>query len=634
MEIKEAQSKIDWLYAALGGPPHMLSHDGNAPQTEEDAAIFETAKNAENGDKFLAIWNCQWQDLGYPSQSECDFALYDILAYYTKNAVQIRRMFMQSACGARPKALRDDYHNYMLMRAFDRDLPPIDFEGLEIAGQEALDKHKAKVTGDGNTTGSIGDELPVDAPTGVKSVVGAPFKRNYKPYTLPPGLIGEIALHIYGSAPRPVEEIALAGAIGLMAGLCGRAYNISNSGLNLYMLLLAETGHGKEAMASGIDALFSAVENLCPTIHDYRGPGTIASGQALLRFLSNKRSVVSIIGEFGWKFKAMASDKANSGDMALMGFLLDLYLKSGSTQKLAPAIWADKDKNLDPIIAPAFSLLCESVPSVFYQVVKENVIKAGLLPRFIIIDSRKPRPYLNANVGKPPSQDLQSRIAALAIHCNKQAVEKKTTIVDIAPEARVRLDQLDIFTTDIINNSKIDILHQLWSRVHLNVLRLGALVAIGVDFDKPTITLEIFNWACDLVVHSTYCLLDRFDAGEIGEDENSEHAQVKAVEQFIREYLLMKFEDIGKSYRITREMFDAKVIPYSYLQPLLVRHAVFKNSDNFNMRGTQGVKNVLATMVNVGTLVALPKDKKVKERFKTDVQLYQVANFAALGMGE
>lgn len=63
-----------------------------------------------------------------------------------------------------------------------------------------------------------------------------------------PGLVGEVAKFIYASAPRPVAEIAFVGAIGLVAGISGRAYNVSGRGLYQYALLLANTGTGKEAM--------------------------------------------------------------------------------------------------------------------------------------------------------------------------------------------------------------------------------------------------------------------------------------------------------------------------------------------------------------------------------------------------
>jgi hypothetical protein len=125
-----------------------------------------------------------------------------------------------------------------------------------------------------------------------------------KRVVVPPGLLGEIAQFIYAAAPRPVPEIALAAAIGLMAGICGRAYNVSNTGLNQYILLLAKTGMGKEGMAAGIDKLIHAVKQQVPPIDEFIGPSHIASGQALVKYVHKKsQCFVSILGEFGHRFK-------------------------------------------------------------------------------------------------------------------------------------------------------------------------------------------------------------------------------------------------------------------------------------------------------------------------------------------
>ena len=78
----------------------------------------------------------------------------------------------------------------------------------------------------------------------VNNALSIPNAKEVANYTVtpPPGLMGDIARFIYDAAPRPVAEVALTGAIGLMAGICGRAFNISTTGLNLYCLMLAHTG--------------------------------------------------------------------------------------------------------------------------------------------------------------------------------------------------------------------------------------------------------------------------------------------------------------------------------------------------------------------------------------------------------
>jgi hypothetical protein len=59
-----------------------------------------------------------------------------------------------------------------------------------------------------------------------------------------------IAAYLLGAAPRPLVEAAVAGTLGLLAGINGRAYTVSKpaTGLNLYVLLVASSAMGKEAI--------------------------------------------------------------------------------------------------------------------------------------------------------------------------------------------------------------------------------------------------------------------------------------------------------------------------------------------------------------------------------------------------
>jgi len=45
---------------------------------------------------------------------------------------------------------------------------------------------------------------------------------------LPPGFAGAIAQYIHDAAPRPNYEAAIAGMLGLLAGINGGAYTVSN----------------------------------------------------------------------------------------------------------------------------------------------------------------------------------------------------------------------------------------------------------------------------------------------------------------------------------------------------------------------------------------------------------------------
>ena len=73
----------------------------------------------------------------------------------------------------------------------------------------------------------------------------------------PPGVVGEIADYIYRSSVRPVPDVALAASIALCAGIVGRSYNVSGTGLNLYVILVAKSGVGKEGARTGINRLIA-----------------------------------------------------------------------------------------------------------------------------------------------------------------------------------------------------------------------------------------------------------------------------------------------------------------------------------------------------------------------------------------
>src|SRR5690606_28770541 len=233
------------------------------------------------------------------------------IAFYTKNRPQIARIFRSSALGQREKAKRQDYLNWMIDRSFDRELPPIDMEGLKIQTEDAIKginrpvaqrlepaAHNGLVAGSnpaGPTTNTgvspSGKASGFDPDTGGSNPsTPTKLKPTHNP---PPGLLGEIAQFIYAAAPRPVPEIAIAAAIGLMAGICGRGYNVSSTGLNQYLLLLAKTGRGKEAIQSGISKLIYAVRQQVPTIEECIGPDEIASGPALYKYLNMKPAFVS-----------------------------------------------------------------------------------------------------------------------------------------------------------------------------------------------------------------------------------------------------------------------------------------------------------------------------------------------------
>lgn len=572
--INYRQDVLTQLWEQMGNVPATYTFSGNDKELYTDEQVTNKALNAANGDKFKALLEGNWQTL-YPSQSEADFAFVDIVAFYTQNKKQIERIFKASPLGQRDKARRSDYVNKMIMDSFDRQLPPIDFDGFKNALDLKIAQQKTSPQ--------------LDLPMAMPKQQGAGSS-----IVIPPGLLGELAQFIYQAAPRSVPEVALAGSIGLLAGICGRAYNVSGTGLNQYVLLIANTGIGKEAMASGIDRLMNTIRAQVPTSGSFIGPAEIGSGQALVKHLNENPCFVSILGEFGLRLQAMSNPVGNSVEIHLRRMLLDLYNKSGHGQVFRPTIYSDRSKNIGATNAPAFTILGESTPDKFYGALNEDMIAEGLLPRFMLIEYTGPRPPSNKNhLQVQPSFQLIEKFASLVANCEVIMHAKKVIDIPANPEAETILDDFDKHCDAQINSTSKDIIKQLWNRAHMKALKTSALIAVGVNMSNPIIMPEYVNWSINMVQSDIRALSAKFESGEIG-SHSFENKQFDEVIKHIKSYYGMGYEKL-KGYGVNETMYNARIISYGYLNRRLLPVACFRQD---RLGATNAVKRTIQTLLD------------------------------------
>lgn len=560
------------------------------PQTDDDDVVIQRAANASNGEKFEALMRGDWKGR-YQSQSDADFALIDIIAFYTQNRAQILRIFHLSALGKRGKAYRPDYQESMLLRAFDNLLPPLNLDDLLNSINDAMAR-KA------NAPVVEADEPEEDDEPGFD-------------FDVPPGLIGEIAQYIYASSIRPAPAIAVCAALGLMAGICGRAYNTSTgAGLNQYILLLAKTGMGKESMATGIDKLIEASFNAgAVTARDYVGPAEIASQAALIKYMSaGPKSFVSVVGEFGLMLQQLSAGNGNANTLGLRRLYLDLYNKSGHNRQLKPSIYSDRDKNTDIITSPAFTLLGESTPIRFYEALDESMISEGLLPRFTIIEYKGKRPKFNEEAGQvQPSRQLIDQLSSLIAHCSMLNSANSVVTVATTPEADRMLKDFNEECDNKIDASDDTVQVELWNRAHLKALKLASLVAVGSNPHNPMIDRVAAEWALKLVRHDAHSLLARFERGDVG-IVSEDSRQIEDMRNVILQVLNREYSEI-KGYGISEEMYNDKVIPHVYLMRRLTNMASFKKDRN---GAANAIKRIIQVMSDSGFIATLSGNQSAK----------------------
>ena len=657
--IQDHHHNINLLWAELGGEKKVEPVNAiDQPEINTDYEILTFASTAVNGIKFIELFEGRFEQY-YESQSEADFALCNVIAFYTQNKAQIARIFRSSALGQRKKAMRDDYlfnERYgIITRAFDRQTPPLDLNALR-SNLEIQLQQQAAVKQQATTVNLVGgmplppqhSPMPMqdqqelaqavnDRQLRQESAVKTPKPSTkhltshiYKDsniakseYTMPPGLMGEIANFIYQAAPRPVPEIAIAGAIGMMSGICGRSYNVSGTGINTYTFLIAKTGRGKEAMQRGITKLLAAAVKTVPAATTFMGPSKIASPEALTKYISKtSQSFLSIMGEFADTLKKMSNVSGNPAQQGVRVAMLDLYNKSGQGDISGSLIYSDKDKNTDVITAPAFSVLGEATPEKFYELMSKEMIDEGLLPRCTIIEYIGKREQLNKHHDKVvPSQQLIDQLSALCAYSLQLNNGNNVIQVQTDNDAQLMFDDFDKYCDDKINAGD-SMSAELWNRAHIKTLKLAALLAVGVNYINPVINAECATWALRLINKDVNNMLSKFEDGEVGV-ANVQNEQTVEIKKAFKKYVNSTWEEVAKMTGSSLQTHALKIVPHSFISGFCRQRTCFKND---RLGPVNGIKVAIQALIDCGEIVELTVIDKRKAALSGTARLYMVSD--------
>lgn len=554
--VVDCQELLNGMFAQMGKLTDEAGELIEEDPVLEDHQIWEMAGRASNAEKFVKLCEGEWHEMGYPSQSEADYALISMLAFYSRSNEQVRRMFRLTALGQRAKATKNDvYINRSLRRIRARECPLVDISKLPQVERPAAP-----------------EEAPKPAEVNLQALpkVGGSITPNY---TFPPGLVGQVAEYILSSAIRPIPEVALAAALTLCAGVCARSYNISGTGLNQYIILLAKTGRGKEGAATGIDNLIAAVRQNIPMADQFLGPAAFASGQALVKVLDSKPCFMSVLGEFGLTLQQICDPQAPAATVMLKRVLLDIYAKSGFNKVLRSSVYSDSEKNTHLVQAPNVTLLGESTPETFFNGLDTSHIAEGLIPRFTIIEYHGARPPQNKKAFHPPTPELVAAFGELVTVAVNTAQNHSCMPVSVSPEATAMLDALNDEADSRINKTALDVEAELWNRAHLKALKVAALVAVGAGIHAPNISGPIAEWACALVRREIGDMMLRFSSGDVGTGEAKQEHEVRR--------LFSHFQTLTpeqrKAHRCPQGLMDAQVCPAGFLTIYARRIGCFKS---------------------------------------------------------
>lgn len=610
-------------------------------QRDEDRVIYDRACTAVNGNKFLDFWNGNYSEhlTGVKangqeydnSASAGDMALIDMLVFYTQNYDQVRRMFMSSPAGHRKKVIErmrtsDKYVRDMYNKALDRAIQMVNVDKLQKRMQQKIDQKKAVTNTMFDPSVTALQPTTLNQPPAIRpsthTQAMVPTSVDDMPFTLPSGLVGDMAKFIFNKSFKPVPELALAASLGLMAGICGRSYTAwTGTGLNLYLLILANTGIGKEGMTGGINALIEACKMQAPSAKEYVGPGVFASGQGVVNYLAQEsKSFVSILNEFGLLWERLNRVNASAADQDFVQTILQLYGESKRGGVFRKKVFSDSKNNLPEVLRPAMSFVGVATSQTFMRACDTHTVETGFLPRLMVIDYKGKRPRDNEfAVAATPDPDLIHRLTSLMNISQQYNQNNQDFAVTVTNEVKDLSRAFSYQVDDVINemgDSNPSI--QIWNRANENAIKLATLLAIGDNCFAPCVQKHNWDFAYQFVNRNVNLMTQRFETTHIGLAKQ-DYDQMKTLQDAIQDYAstVEPYTDkFTKSYGMNPTIYRMKVLTRRYLVQKLQRKACFKDAYGGPTKAIEGIirQAIDNGIINQVTPAACQNDLKTSQK--------------------
>ncbi len=631
--ISERQELIDRLVAEI------RAHQGNArkvnieldvnEEVDTDDEIIVRAATADNAHKFNELFAGRWEQYGFPSQSEADLALMSMFTFYSRADEQCRRLFRRSVLGQREKAQKDDrYLDFTLRlirgRQKEEDARDERFAAqaqkmmLSMEAQRAAREYAASLGAPEGMPQQDSAQAQQATPLPSQGFTPPPQTGPEASLDWPPGFAGALAGFVYRSAPRPVKEVAIVAALGWLAGVCGKMWNIPGSGLNLYIILVARSAVGKEAMHGGLGALCAKLSESVPSAREFVDFTDFASGPALVKRCAENPCFVNVAGEWGRKLKRLSQDGDRDGPMQqLRTVMTNLYQKSGPASVVGGIGYSNKENNIASISGVAYSMIGESTPGTFYDSLTESMMEDGFLSRFTIVEYNGERPPANYQPQLVPDAPLVER-------CIEMLMQAKTLMGNRSAPVQVQRDQeaatlMNAFDHECdseINKTNDEAWRQMWNRAHLKMMRIAALLAVGDNPKEPCINKDHTEWALGLIRRDIAIMKRRIESGDVG---HGDATRERKIIMLIREYLS---QPLGLGYHIPEGMREAGIIPRSYLQTRTARLSVFMTARN---GATKALDEAIRSCCDSGYIMECDK-AKLMDQFGTTGKSYRIVN--------
>ncbi|MCK1640458.1 hypothetical protein IVA95_23450 [Bradyrhizobium sp. 157] len=199
------------------------------------------------------------------------------------------------------------------------------------------------------------------------------------------GLLGTCARWVLNNARSPLPELALFAAIIFLASVFGlRAVGPTGLGANLYLVMVAPTGSGKDWPLKAPRVL---LQSLGAFGKAKVGPTNVTGDSAIERALQASPCFYMAMDEFGLLLQGATNPKAPAWTQTICRALLELYSRSDAYGSWKAKSTAAKVKGVKetPVEQPTVLILGATTPDEFYKGLTAASTSNGLLNRLVVI---------------------------------------------------------------------------------------------------------------------------------------------------------------------------------------------------------------------------------------------------------
>ena len=601
----------------------------------DDIKLIEYIKTMPDGYLFDDLMN-GYSTNYFQSASEADFALCKILCKYTQDDIQVLKIFKSSKLGEREKVSRRlDYPKRTIANA--RSQVELEKAGASFNTLTAI-KVKEKFMQESEK--QIHEKSKFE-----KDFFNLDLKLEKLPYPPAGTKLEKLCRWIYDASFCAVDEISIITGIAAFAGLFGHQYNVSGTGLNLYLMLIAKSGVGKNAINDCLDRLQKRVEEYSGSggagggfcvekgksdgsmqIYTFMTQQYYASSAALMSLFAedNRRSVVSVWSEFGQKLKQFSVARADSRMAEMKQLLTSIYDKSGKDAYIGGIKYSNKTNDKVVKDSFAFSIIGETTPGAYEDGINSSMAEDGFLSRFITIEySGDTENNVYHTEDKP---DVPLEILEL-FHAVFYSTADHGIKVEMSEDAKWIYTEFLNHKDRMLSGVENEAIRQLWSRAPLKALKLAALLACGENLDDPTINGVHLQWALEVLRYSIQKLFKRINETGLATAEKASvqlQEMKRVIGEFVKKGLKGELPEKFSKFVDLTSIVPKITIPHSYLSSRLTMLKSFSNSANT----IKSIESAEIDLINQGVIIEVSRKEALEDFFFTG-RLFRIADINA-----